>query len=89
MVTIGRNDEESKTMLTTTLNLRVSPRRMLKTSEAAEYCGMSAAQFKACPVTPVDMSGAGKRFDMVDLDNWLDALKGHHVVADEMLARLD
>lgn len=77
-------------MSSATLNLRVNPRRMLKASEAAEYCALSSRQFKAeCPVAPVALGEAGERFDMRDLDRWLDTLKGSSPEADAILARLD
>ncbi len=64
-------------MATATLNLKVSPRRMLSAREAAEYCGMPTKHFRAdCPVEPVELPRGLKLFDIRDLDHWLDDLKG-------------
>ena len=56
-----------------TLNLRVSPRRMLNAREAAEYTGIKAAQL---PVQPVELPNGKKLYDLRDLDAFLDGLKG-------------
>jgi len=77
-------------MNSATLNIRVNPRRMLKAGEAAEYCGLSVDQFKCqCPLAPVEFGNARKRYDMHDLDKWLDTLGGPSTEADAILARLD
>lgn len=54
-------------------------RRLLTKTEAAEYCRLSLATFnRLCPVRPVDL-GSGNarllRYDMRDLDNWIEELK--------------
>lgn len=75
-------------MSTATLNLRVSPRRMLKSGEAAEYCGRPAKRFQAeCPVSPVAFPNGDRLYDIRDLDSWLDCLKGNSE-ADDIIARL-
>ncbi|MCK5932913.1 MAG: hypothetical protein KAG89_12165 [Fulvimarina manganoxydans] len=77
-------------MSTAVLNLRVMPRRMLTVSEAANYCGRSLKVFKAeCPVAPIAFSNGDQRFDMVDLDKWIDGLKdGTSDDADAIISRL-
>lgn len=77
-------------MSSATLNLRVSPRRMLTEREAAEYCGRTVRTFKGeCPVAPIAFGNGDKRFDIQDLDRWLDSLKvGGADDADAILERL-
>ncbi|MDF8353211.1 hypothetical protein [Ensifer adhaerens] len=77
-------------MATATLNLKVSPRRMLSLKEAAEYCGLTAKRFPAeCRVLPVAMPSGIRLYDMRDLDGWLDALKDGGVDSDdEILGKL-
>jgi len=73
-------------MASATLNLRVSPRRMLAAREAAEYCGLPVKQL---PVRPVEMPGGKVLYDIRDLDRWLDALKdGAPDDADEIIGKL-
>ena len=63
-------------MTSATLNIKVSPRRMLTGREAAEYCGLPFKRFQLeCTVTPVEMPGGAKLYDMRDLDEWIDGLK--------------
>lgn len=63
-------------MSSATLNLKVTPRRMLTASEAADYCGLSRKRFPSiCQVAPVKMPGGDVRYDMRDLDTWVDDLK--------------
>jgi hypothetical protein len=72
-----------------TLNLRVSPRRILTLREAAEYIRVPVARFPAiCSVRPVIINDK-KLFDILDLDNWVDNLKGGVDDDDQILARLD
>ena len=78
-------------MSSTTLQINVVPKRMLKQSEAATHCGRSATRFKIeCPVQPVRFPNGDLRYDVRDLDPWLDSLKagvGDHD-ADAIVARL-
>lgn len=51
--------------------------RLLTKAEAAAYCGMSPATFhRLCPVQPVRFSERLVRFDLFDIDAWIDAFKG-------------
>ena len=49
---------------------------MLKASEAAEYCSRSLKRFQIeCPKSPVEFENGDKRWDIRDLDAWVDSLK--------------
>ena len=64
-------------MSSATLNLRVAPRRMLNARDAAEYVGLTVKHFKqTCPVRVIEIRPGTLLWDKLDLDNWLDALKG-------------
>jgi hypothetical protein len=74
-----------------TLNIRTTPRRMLTVREAAEYCGMVEKRFPIdCTVKPVAMPNSAKRYDMVDLDRWIEGQKSEIEMtsAEAMIARL-
>lgn len=50
--------------------------RLLNKSEAARYCSMSVASFeRICPVPHVSLGVSIKRWDVRDLDEWIDAMK--------------
>jgi len=62
-------------MAAATINFRVQPFRLLTEGEAAHYCRTLPRKFRArCPVRPVQMPD-GDRWDVLDLDAWIDALK--------------
>ena len=64
-------------------------RRMLNRQEAADYCGIPASRFVAvCNVPVVMLSDKDKRYDINDLDAWLDGLKGLSLDDDSILAKL-
>ena len=49
---------------------------MLTIREAADYCGLTTKKFQhLCKVSPVQFPDADLRYDMRDLDGWLDSLK--------------
>ena len=59
------------------INLTVTSRRMLNRREAAAHCGRSLRRFELeCPVSPVRFPNGDLLFDVQDLDQWLDRLKG-------------
>lgn len=59
---------------------------MLDVREAAEYCGITPKRFPAeCGVSPVSMPNGNRRYDMRDLDAWLDSLKGGAASSDDEL----
>ena len=63
--------------------------RMLTLTEAADYCGIAVSRFLVdCDVARVLMPRGDKRFDMKDLDAWLDGLKGLSLDDDSILAKL-
>lgn len=78
-------------MSTANLNIRLAPRRMLSVREAADYCGVAAKGFeKKCGVAPVAMPTGGHRYDLRDLDTWIDSLKaGGADSDDDILGKLD
>jgi hypothetical protein len=54
--------------------------RMLSKIQAAHYCGMGVESFAAnCPVNPIRIrpGDRGLRWDVHDLDKWIDSLKKH------------
>jgi hypothetical protein len=78
-------------MVSTTLQINVVPKRMLTKSEAAHHCGRSVARFQAeCPCKPVRFPNGDLRWDVHDLDEWLNSLKTGACDndADAIIARL-
>lgn len=77
-------------MTMATLQLNVIPKRMLTEAEAAHHCGRPVRRFKVeCPVAPIVFGNGDRRFDVRDLDGWLDGLKaGTTDEAADILARL-
>lgn len=64
-------------MASAMLNLVVVVKRMLSKAEAAQHCGRPVKRFEVeCPVTPVRFPNGDERFDVRDLDAWIDDLKG-------------
>lgn len=64
-------------------------RRMLPLKEAAFYVGIPAVRFPAeCEVRPVAMPHGKKLYDVRDLDDWIDRVKGANLDEDSMIARL-
>jgi hypothetical protein len=74
-----------------TFQLNVIPKRMLTKAEGAHHCGRPVKRFeRECPVTPVRFPNGDSRYDVRDLDAWLDSLKsGADAAADDILARLE
>lgn len=72
------------------LTLTVSPYRMLSIADAANYCGVAKTRFQnICPVPPVELSNGTQRWDVRDLDRWLDSLKSADDCSDDaLLSRL-
>jgi predicted DNA-binding transcriptional regulator AlpA len=69
--------------------------RLINLAEAAAYCGVSTPVYaRLCPVRPISL-GPGKRlerFDVRDLDAWIDGLKGDNdnlTTADSLLAAMN
>ncbi|MGF7160154.1 hypothetical protein FHS85_001777 [Rhodoligotrophos appendicifer] len=75
----------------TTLNLTVIQKRMLTKAEAADHCGRSPRHFEhECPVTPIQFGNGDLRWDIKDIDAWIDSLKAPEAsfVSDEIIGRL-
>lgn len=77
-------------MTSATLQLNVIPKRMLTKAEAAHHCGRPVKRFEVeCVVAPVKFPNGDARYDVRDLDAWLDSLKaGKSSDADNIVARL-
>ncbi|MDC7785108.1 hypothetical protein GJ689_21605 [Rhodoplanes serenus] len=73
----------------TLLKLSIVPKRMLTVDEAAGHCGRPVKRFQIeCPVPAVIFPNGDRRFDVQDLDKWLDSLKVGADDADAIVARL-
>jgi hypothetical protein len=77
-------------MTSATFLLNIVHKRMLTKTEAAHHCGRSVKRFEAeCDVPPVKFPNGDSRYDVQDLDKWIDRLKaGKSSDADEIIARL-
>jgi hypothetical protein len=63
-------------MSSAVVNLTVIAKRMLTKREAAEHCGRPLKRFELeCPVAPLGFPNGDLRYDVRDLDGWLDSLK--------------
>jgi hypothetical protein len=64
--------------------------RMLTWKEAAAYCGLPISRFRIlCSARPVHFTATIERWDIRDLDAWLDGLKSAPADdVDTLLARL-
>ncbi len=63
-------------MAIATLNLIVLEKRMLNKTEAAEHCGRPVKRFEIeCNVQAVRFPNGDNRWDVRDLDAWIDSLK--------------
>ena len=78
-------------MSSATLQINWQPKRMLTKSEAAHHCGRSVTRFQIeCPVKPIEFANGDLRWDVRELDAWLDSLKAgsNDNDADAIVARL-
>jgi len=76
-------------MTAATLHLVVIPKRMLSKTEAAHHCGRPIKRFEAeCPVAPVEFPNGDLRWDIRDLDSWLDSFKANTSQDDSIVERL-
>ena len=78
-------------MSSATVQINVVPKRLLKKSEAASYCGRSVKRFEAeAPFPPVAMPNGDRLYDVRDCDKWIDGLKmgAADSDADNIVARL-
>ncbi len=82
-------ENKASVMPTATLNLTLVSRRMLTRREAAEHCGRPLKMFEVeCPVPPVKFANGDLRWDVRDLDVWLDTLKTGADALDAIVDRL-
>jgi hypothetical protein len=74
----------------TTLQIAVVPKRMLTKTEAAQHCGRPVKRFEIeCPCCPVRFPNGDLRFDVQDLDQWINSLKaGNDNEADAIIEKL-
>jgi len=76
--------------MSATVQLHFQPKRLLTKSEAAHHCGRSVRRFEVeCPIAPVAFSNGDRRYDVRDLDRWIDGLKaGAPSDVEDIVARL-
>jgi hypothetical protein len=86
---IPRKPQHTQKM-TATVQLKFIPKRMLTKVEAAHHCGRSVKRFEVeCHVSAVRFPSGDRRYDVRDLDAWLDHLKGGtNAEADEIIGKL-
>lgn len=72
------------------LNIRVVQPRMMSIKQAADYVGLPLRRFpRVCSVRPFAIPEGGERYDIRDLDQWLDQIKAGSADTDaEILERL-
>jgi hypothetical protein len=79
----------SSSMSTAVLHLSVVPKRMLTLVEAAHHCGRPAKRMAIeCPVAPVRFENGDLRYDVHELDRWLDTLSAGSFDNDDIVERL-
>jgi hypothetical protein len=87
--TLSWANEKVRPMSGAIVQLNVISKRMLTMREAAQHCGRSTKRFQIeCPVSAVIFPNGDERFDVHDLDQWLDSLKSGDDDADAIIARL-
>lgn len=83
-------------MTATARQVATMPTRLLTRQEAANYCGISTTIFdQIAPVRPVALADGRARlirYDIRDLNDWIDRRKGadlsHDARAEDVLARI-
>jgi hypothetical protein len=78
-------------MTSAVVQLNFIPKRMLTKAEAAHHCGRPIKRFGTeCPIKPVLFDNGDLRYDVQDLDSWLNDLKRGTVRndADDIVMRL-
>lgn len=74
-----------------TIKIVSAPPRMMTKAEAAEYCARSVKRFEIeCPISPIKFPNGDLRWDVRDVDNWIDSLKAGFVseTVDDIVGRL-
>jgi hypothetical protein len=65
------------------LNIRVVQPRMMSIRQAADYVGLPLRRFpRICTVRPIAMPESEERYDIRDLDRWLDQIKAGNAETD-------
>lgn len=73
-------------MTTATFTIKPAPRRMLDLGEAAIYVGLPAKRFPtSCGVAPIRMPDGKVKYDIKDLDRWIETIKGGTDDSDEAI----
>jgi hypothetical protein len=77
-------------MASALVQINVVPKRLMKKSEAASYCGRSVKRFEAeAAFPPVKMPNGDFLYDVQDCDRWINTLKaGAADDTDNIVARL-
>jgi hypothetical protein len=78
-------------MASATFQLNIIPKRVLTKTEAAHYCGRSISRFSIdCPCHPLRCTNGDVRWDVHDLDAWINSLKAGKPdqEADDIVGRL-
>ncbi|MGA1831540.1 hypothetical protein [Rhizobium wenxiniae] len=58
------------------LNIRIVQPRMMSIKQAADYVGLPLRRFpRICTVQPVALPESEERYDIRDLDRWIDQIK--------------
>ena len=65
---------------------KVRYKRFLSEGEAADYAGMTTAEFRReCSITPIARAQGRKVWDVAELDRWLDPHPTTHSSIDRIL----
>jgi hypothetical protein len=78
-------------MTSAIIQVNIIPKRMLTKAEASVHCGRSIKRFEIeCPISPIAFPNGDRRYDVHDLDAWLDDVKHGTVYddADQIITRL-
>ena len=83
-------DKGTFVMANAMLNIRIVQPRMMSIKQAADYVGLPLRRFpRICTVRPVAMPECEERYDIRDLDLWLDQIKAGNADTDaDILGRL-
>ena len=73
-----------------TIKIFPQPRLMTR-AEAADYVARPVKRFELeCPVLPIEFPNGDLRWDIRDLDTWIDSMKrGVVETADDIVGRLE
>jgi hypothetical protein len=73
-----------------TVQISLVPKRMLTKVESAYHCGRSLRRFQVeCPVRPVRFANGDIRYDVHELDRWLDTYKSWATGSEDIVSRLE